>query len=170
MEKQLREVKGYTYAARSSIGTSKYTKSRFRAQTSTRFQVTDSAVIDILREIKKIREIPVEDEELKNVKIKYAGNFVLSSESPSTIANYALNIKTQELPKDFYKSYLAMIEKVSKNDILRVAKKYFNIDQGQIIITRKGSELIEKLSKVRFDGKLIPFETYDQYGQKVKIS
>ena len=170
LEKQLREVKGYTYAARSSIGTSKYTKSRFRAQTSTRFQVTDSAVIDILREIKKIREIPVEDEELKNVKIKYAGNFVLSSESPSTIANYALNIKTQELPKDFYKSYLAMIEKVSKNDILRVAKKYFNIDQGQIIITGKGSELIEKLSKVRFDGKLIPFETYDQYGQKVKIS
>ena len=170
LEKQLREVKGYTYSARSSLGTSKYTKSRFRAYTSTRFQVTDSAVIVLLKEIKKIREIPVKDEELKNVKIKYAGNFVLNSESPSTIANYALNIKTQNLPLDFYKSYLSNIEKVTKNDILRVAKKYFNIDQGQIVVTGKGSEIKDKLKNITFDGKLIPLETYDQYGKKIKTS
>jgi len=166
----LREVKGYTYSARSSLGTSKYTKSRFRAYTSTRFQVTDSAVIVLLKEIKKIREIPVKDEELKNVKIKYAGNFVLNSESPSTIANYALNIKTQDLPLDFYKSYLSNIEKVTKNDILRVAKKYFNLDQGQIVVTGKGSEIKDKLKNITFDGKLIPLETYDQYGKKIKTS
>ena len=52
LEKQLREVKGYTYSARSSVGTSKYMQTRFRAYTSTRFQVTDSAVIEILKEIK----------------------------------------------------------------------------------------------------------------------
>ena len=170
LEKQLREVKGYTYSARSSVGTSKYMQTRFRAYTSTRFQVTDSAVIELLKEIKKIREIPVKDDELENVKIKYAGNFVLNSESPSTIANYALNIKTQGLNKDFYKTYLANINRVTKSDILRVAKKYFNINQGQIVISGKGTELIDKLKNVKFEGKTIPFETYDQFGNKMEIS
>ena len=170
LEKQLREVKGYTYSARSSVGTSKYMQTRFRAYTSTRFQVTDSAVIELLKEIKKIREIPVKDDELENVKIKYAGNFVLNSESPSTIANYALNIKTQGLNKDFYKTYLANINRVTKSDILRVAKRYFNINQGQIVISGKGTELIDKLKNVKFEGKTIPFETYDQFGNKMEIS
>ena len=170
LEKQLREVKGYTYSARSSVGTSKYMQTRFRAYTSTRFQETDSAVIELLKEIKKIREIPVKDDELENVKIKYAGNFVLNSESPSTIANYALNIKTQGLNKDFYKTYLANINRVTKSDILRVAKRYFNINQGQIVISGKGTELIDKLKNVKFEGKTIPFETYDQFGNKMEIS
>ena len=109
LEQQIREVKGYTYVARSSIGSSKYTKSRFRAFTQTRFQVTDSAVVELLNEIKKIRTLNVTSKELSDVKAKYVGNFVLATESPSTIANYALNIKTQELDKDFYKNYLKNI-------------------------------------------------------------
>jgi predicted Zn-dependent peptidase len=168
LEKQIRETKGYTYAARSSIGSSKYTKSRFRASTSTRFQVTDSAVVELLNEIKKIKTINVSDKELSDVKAKYVGNFVLSSESPSTIANYALNIKTQSLDKDFYKNYLSNINKVSKEDIIRVSKKYFQIDKGQIIITGKGSELINKLEKISFENKIIPILFFDKYGNQVE--
>jgi predicted Zn-dependent peptidase len=168
LEKQIRETKGYTYAARSSIGSSKYTKSRFRASTSTRFQVTDSAVVELLNEIKKIKTINVSDKELSDVKAKYVGNFVLSSESPSTIANYALNIKTQSLDKDFYKNYLSNINKVSKKDIIRVSKKYFQIDKGQIIITGKGSELINKLEKISFENKIIPILFFDKYGNQVE--
>ena len=168
LEKQIRETKGYTYAARSSIGSSKYTKSRFRASTSTRFQVTDSAVVELLNEIKKIKNINVSDKELSDVKAKYVGNFVLSSESPSTIANYALNIKTQSLDKDFYKNYLSNINKVSKEDIIRVSKKYFQIDKGQIIITGKGSELINKLEKISFENKIIPILFFDKYGNQVE--
>ena len=164
----LREEHGYTYAARSSIGSSKYTKSRFRASTSTRFQVTDSAVVELLNEIKKIKTINVSDKELSDVKAKYVGNFVLSSESPSTIANYALNIKTQSLDKDFYKNYLSNINKVSKEDIIRVSKKYFQIDKGQIIITGKGSELINKLEKISFENKIIPILFFDKYGNQVE--
>ena len=94
----------------------------------------------------------------------------MNSESPSTIANYALNIKIQGLNKDFYKTYLANINRVTKSDILRVAKRYFNINQGQIVISGKGTELIDKLKNVKFEGKTIPFETYDQFGNKMEIS
>jgi zinc protease len=168
LEQQIREVKGYTYVARSSIGSSKYTKSRFRAFTQTRFQVTDSAVVELLNEIKKIRTLNVTSKELSDVKAKYVGNFVLASESPSTIANYALNIKTQGLDKDFYKNYLKNIDNVTIDDIKRVANKYFKLDNGQIIVTGKASELLEKIDNVNFDGKIIPVSYFDNYGNKVE--
>tara|TARA_B110000003_G_scaffold267645_1_gene296170 strand:+ start:1506 stop:3506 length:2001 start_codon:yes stop_codon:yes gene_type:complete len=168
LEQQIREVKGYTYVSRSSIGSSKYTKSRFRAYTSTRFQVTDSAVVELLNEIDKIRNFNVTEKELSDVKAKYVGNFVLASESPSTIANYALNIKTQGLNKDFYKTYLENIDKVTREDVMRVAKKYFQIEKGQIVVTGKGSELIDNLEKVSFKGKIVPISYFDKYGNKVE--
>ena len=168
LEQQIREVKGYTYVSRSSIGSSKYTKSRFRAYASTRFQVTDSAVVELLNEINKIRNFNVSDKELSDVKAKYVGNFVLASESPSTIASYALNIKTQGLNKDFYKTYLENIDKVTKEDVIRVAKKYFQIESGQIVITGKGTELIDKLEKVSFNGEIVPISYFDKYGNSIE--
>ena len=112
LEQQIRENKGYTYVARSSTGTNKYGKARFGAFTSTREEVTDSAVIEILNEIQKIRTVTVSEKELNDVKAKYFGNFVLATESPSTIASYTINTETQDLDEDFYKNYLSNINSV----------------------------------------------------------
>ena len=51
----LREDKGYTYGSYSGIGSSKDTKARFRATAQVRNAVTDSAVVQILEEVKRIR-------------------------------------------------------------------------------------------------------------------
>ena len=64
----LREDKGFTYGAYSSLGNSHKTKARFRASTSVRNAVTDSAVVEILHEVDKIRNELVTDEELDLVK------------------------------------------------------------------------------------------------------
>ena len=117
----LREDKKFTYGSYSSIGNNKKTISTFRATASVRNAVTDSAVVEILKEIKDISNNLVSDEELKSVKAKYVGRFVTGIERPSTIANYALNIITQDLPKDFYETYLERIEAVTKEDVLRLS-------------------------------------------------
>lgn len=101
----LREDKGYTYGARSGVGASRYA-SRFIASAGVRNAVTDSAVVEFLKEIKRIRTEDVDKDKLEDIKKKFTGNFVMELESPSTIANYALNIKMKDLPKDFYKTYL----------------------------------------------------------------
>lgn len=85
----LREDKGFTYGAYSQLQDSHRTKARFKASASVRNAVTDSAVVEIISEIDRLRTHLVSDEELKNVKAKYAGNFVISLEDPETIANFA---------------------------------------------------------------------------------
>ncbi|MCH2192582.1 pitrilysin family protein [Kordia sp.] len=164
----LREDKKFTYGSYSSIGNNRKTTSRFRASASVRNEVTDSAVVEILKEIKKITTELVSDEELNKVKAKYVGRFVTGVERPSTIANYALNIITEDLPKDFYETYLERIEAVTKEDVLRAAKKYFLRENLRIIVTGKGSEVADRLENMMFEGKKIPAKYYDQFGEPTK--
>ncbi|QHI37185.1 putative zinc protease [Kordia antarctica] len=164
----LREDKKYTYGSYSNIGNSKRTISTFKATASVRNAVTDSAVVEILKEIKNISTELVSAEELKNVKAKYVGRFVTGIERPSTIANYALRIKTEDLPSNFYETYLERIEAVSREDVLRAAKKYFQGANLRIVVTGKGSEVIDALENLTFDGKKIPVKYFDQSGEVTK--
>ncbi|MCP9198922.1 insulinase family protein [Gramella sp. GC03-9] len=157
----LREEHGWTYGARSSTGADKYA-SRFIASTSVRNAVTDSAVVEILKEINRIKDEKVSQEDLKNAKAKFAGNFVLNLEDPSTIADYALNIETNDLPEDFYETYLKKINAVTAEDIQRVANKYYKTDQLQIVVAGKGSEVLEGLENIQYKGKTIPVKYFDK--------
>ena len=168
LEQQIRENKGYTYVARSSFGSSKYTKSRFRGYTSTREEVTDSAVIEMLNEIKKIREEDVTEKELSDVKAKYFGDFVLATESPSTIASYTVSIETQNLDKDYYKNYLSNINSISVSDVKNASNKYFDLNNAQIVVTGKGSTIAEKLENIVFNGKTFDVYYYDKYGNSIE--
>ncbi|MCB0376538.1 MAG: insulinase family protein, partial [Sinomicrobium sp.] len=164
----LREDKGYTYGAYSSISTDKYAPSRFRASASVRNSVTDSAVVAFLDEINRIGTEKVSDEELTNAKAKYTGDFVLALERPETIARYALNIETENLPDNFYQTYLEKINTVTSEQVRKAAEKYFKTKNLRIVVTGKGSEVVENLEKVSFNGKKIPVRYFDKYGEKAE--
>ena len=154
----LREAHGWTYGARSSIGGSKYV-STFRASTQVRNAVTDSAVVEFFKEIKKIRTEKVTEEMLENVKAGYVGKFVMQIEKPQTVAGYALRIKTQGLPEDFYENYIKNINAVTAEEVMAVANKYFLEDNIRVVIVGKGSDVIPGLEKLK-----IPMFYFDKYG------
>src|SRR5690554_4372196 len=135
----LREAHGWTYGARSSIGATRYI-STFRASSSVRNSVTDSAVVEFLKEIKRIRTEKVDQTTLANVKAGYIGNFVMQIEKPQTVARYALNTILYELPDNFYENYIANINAVTVDDIYRVANKYFAYDNMRIVVTGRSEE------------------------------
>lgn len=163
----LREDKGYTYGARTSTGADKYA-SRFIASASVRNEVTDSAIVESLKEINRIKTELVEAETIENAKSKFAGDFVLRLESPATLANYALNIKTNDLSDDFYENYLKRINEVTAEDIKRVANKYYQIDNMRIVVAGKASDIAENLEKVKFNGKTIPVKYYNKLGDEIE--
>lgn len=159
----LREAHGWTYGARSSVGSSKYGASKFKANSQVRNAVTDSAVVEFLKEIKRIRTEKVTDETLNNVKAGYIGRFVMQVEKPQTVARYALNIETEGLPADFYENYIKNIQAVTVDDVMRVMNKYVLEDNMRIIITGKGSEVIPALEKLK-----IPMFFFDKFGNPVE--
>jgi zinc protease len=157
----LREAHGWTYGARSGIrGDKRITK--FEASTQVRNAVTDSTVVEIFKEYKKIRTEKVTDDMLASVKAGYIGRFVMQIEKPQTVAGYALRIQTQNLPADFYENYIKNINAVTADDVLRVANKYFMADNSRILIVGKGADVVPALEKLK-----IPILFFDKYGNAV---
>lgn len=154
----LREEHGWTYGANAIIGAGKYV-TKMKSSSAVKSSVTDSAVVEFIKEIKRIRTENVSDEVLKNVKAGYIGRFVMKVQQPQAVARYALNIETEGLPENFYENYIKTINAVTADDVKRAANKYFLIDNTRIVIAGKGSDVIPGLEKLK-----IPIFHYDKYG------
>ena len=164
----LREDKGWTYGSYSGISESYKTKGLVIAQAQVRNEVTDSAALELLMELDKMKNTYVLDEELNSAKAKYTGNFVLSLENPSTIAGFARNIITQDLPEDYYNSFLENINSVTKEDVQNAAKNYFLTDNTRVFITGKGSEILESIESIEYNGKKLKVRYFDKYANEIE--
>lgn len=158
----LREKHGWTYGSYSSLSSGKYI-GKFRSSASVRNTVTDSAVVEIFNELKRIRTELVSDEDLQNAKSKYIGNFVMQIEKPETVARYALNKETQNLPADFYENYIKNINAVTAQDIQNAAKKYFLDSNTRVVIVGKAADVLPGLERLSKDKKL-PIFYFDKFG------
>lgn len=162
LNSNLREDKGYTYGARSSIDSDELIGS-FSASTQVRNSVTDSTITEILAEMKKMRSGDITDEELDLAKNFLTGSFSRSLESPQTIARFALNIERYNLPKDYYKNYLKNLDAVTKEDVIAVSKKYIKPDEAHVLVVGKSEDIANNLKKFSLSGKI---NYYDNYGNE----
>ena len=157
----LREKHGFTYGAYSSLGSGRF-QTLFNASASVRNAKADSAVMEFLKEIKRIRTEKVSDEELANAKALYAGSFALGLEDPARTATFASNILINNLPADFYKTYLQKVNAVTAADVQRVAQKYFTADNSRIMVVGNAAQMLDGIKKIG-----LPVKMYDSYAAPV---
>jgi zinc protease len=162
INKNLRETNGYTYGARTSLSSDKYI-GKFTATTEVRNSVTDSAITEIISEMKKIRNEKVTDEELILTKNYMTGGFARSLENPQTIANFAIDIERYSLPKDYYKNYLKNLNDVTSDDILATSKKYIKPNNLNLVVVGNAEEIAKNLTRFSITGKI---DYYDINGEK----
>ena len=86
-------------------------------------------------------------EELDKAKANLAGSFGRSLESPSTIANFALNTERYNLPKDYYATYLQKMNSLTVEDINQTAKNLIDPDKLYITAVGNASEIKDKLAQ-----------------------
>ncbi|WP_373396934.1 pitrilysin family protein [Algoriphagus halophilus] len=142
----LREDKGYTYGAYSSISSDKLI-GEISANAAVRTEVTDSAVVQFIYELDRLVKSGVTEEELEKAKSNLAGSFGRSLESPSTIANFALNTERYNLPKDYYATYLQKMNSYTVEDINKAAVDLIQPDKMYITAVGNGSEIKDKLAQ-----------------------
>lgn len=158
----LREKHGFTYGSYSNVGNSRF-QSQFTTSAQVRSEKADSAIVEMLREIENMRSGNISKEELDMAKAKFNGNFALGMEDPARAATYASNILINNLPKDFYRTYLQKINSVTVADIKRVSNKYFNKDNSRIILVGNGAKILPNLSRLGYSIK-----QYDKYANPVE--
>lgn len=162
----LREDKGYTYGSYSKLQPGKLS-GEFAANASVRTEVTDSAVYEIYKELNRIDNNTITEEELKGAKAYLTGAFGRSLESPSTIASFALNTEIQDLPKDYYKNYLKNLDVATVGELNRLAPKYITPKNAYTIIVGNASEFKDKLSNF---GEVVYYDIDGNVVEKKEIS
>ncbi|PKR80399.1 peptidase M16 [Brumimicrobium salinarum] len=159
----LREDKAYTYGAYTQLNVRRQ-GSFMSASGNFRNEVTDSAIVQFLYEFQRITEAVPTEEELSLNKASMAGSFARRLESPRTIANFALNIHRNNLPKDYYQTYLKKLSNTSETDILEMAQKYITPNNLNIIVVGN-KDVLEKLKQFDGDGEI---EILDAFGNPSK--
>ncbi len=165
INQNIREDKGYTYGARSSLSYDKEIGS-FTASAPVRNEVTAASITEFLKELNRIRDEKVTEKELNLVKNYLTGSFARSLESPQTVARFALNTARYNLPAEYYATYLERLNAVTADDIQAMAQKYITPENAHILVVGNKGEVAESLAQFAADGKV---NYYDAYGTPLKM-
>ena len=137
----IREQKGYSYGVNSGFSYGKG-PGAFRAGGSIFSAKTDAALIEFMKELKGIvGEKPVTDEEIKTAKEALIQGLPQRFASVSAISNAITSLVVQGLPEDFYQTYEKNVSAVTKDDLMRVAKRYINLSHLAIVIVGNRAEV-----------------------------
>jgi predicted Zn-dependent peptidase len=144
---KVRSEEGLAYSVYSAFHTPR-DKGFFFVNCQTKSGSTTRAVSLALEEIQKIKEKPVEEEELVNAKDTFTNQFIFLFTSTSAIVSHMVSLEYQGLPPDYLDTYVAKVKAVTREDILRVARKYLQPDKITLLVVG---------NKDRFDRPLSEF-------------
>jgi zinc protease len=119
----IREDKGYTYGIGSGI-TSLVNTGYFYISTEVGADVTQKALDEIYKEIKRLREEPVSLDELETVKNYILGQFLRSVDGPFALADKFRAIWEFGLDYNYFDQYVKAVQTVTPKDVLNMANKY----------------------------------------------
>jgi len=126
--KLIRSEQGLAYRVRASWSAEWDHPGSFLVVCNTRSETTLQATTAILKEIRRITEEPVSQEELRLAKDGILNSFVFNFDSTGEIVRRLMTYDYYGYPRDFLEKYRANIEKVTADDILRAAKKRIRPD------------------------------------------
>ncbi len=146
INKNLREVHGFTYSARSALSSHRF-GGDISVLTEIKTDITAATIREIMKEINILRETEPGDEELQNVKNFVSGNFPLQLETPNSIASKAINLKLFGLNNDYYNTYIRTVNDLTKEDIRVTAEKYLRPDKMVFSIAGDVDNVIDEVTE-----------------------
>jgi zinc protease len=142
----LREKNSYTYGASSGFD-ARMLPGPFSVKTQVASAVTTQAVTEIFNEIDALVKKTIPDERLTEVKNFIIGSFPVGIQTNSQVAGAISNIKLFGLPLNYYDNYVSSIQKITKADVVKAAKKYLDSSKLSIVISGDSKSITEGLKK-----------------------
>ncbi|MBI4686621.1 MAG: insulinase family protein [Nitrospirae bacterium] len=132
----IRDEKGLAYDVHSFFDARKEAGS-FYVGLQTKNESAQTAIEEALKEINRIRSVEVSDTEVNNAKAFLKGSFPMKIETSRKIANFILAVESYGLGLDYISRYPAYIDSVTKESVLRAAKKYLAPERLILVVVAK---------------------------------
>ncbi len=129
----IRDKQGLVYGIMSHFD-ARFMPGSFWVNFQTRTEATNQAIQSVLVEIKSIREAPVSDQELAEAKSFLMGSFPLRLDSTAKLAQVLAQVEFYGLGFEYFSQYPKWIERVTKEDVQRVAKQYLDPQRYALVV------------------------------------
>ncbi|MDQ7787855.1 MAG: pitrilysin family protein [Thermodesulfovibrionales bacterium] len=126
--RSIRDEKGLAYDVQSFFAAQKES-GYYQISLQTKNESANTALAEIITQVKRITAEPVSDEELSEAKSFLTGNFLRRLDTNRKIADFFAAVEFYALGLDYRTNYPGYINAVTKEDILRVARKYLSAEQ-----------------------------------------
>jgi zinc protease len=142
----VRSKKGLAYSVGGGVGTSYDHPGLFSVTTSTKSGTTAAAIEALYEEIDNIKKMPATPEELQRAKESLLNSFIFRVDSRAKVLFEKMTYEFYGYPLDFLERYPASIEKVSAEDVARVAQKYIDRSKLAVLVVGKAADFDRPLS------------------------
>ena len=129
---RIREQKGWAYDVSSHFSPG-LERGSFQVVLQTKNETAGPAVQEVVRELRRIREHGVTRQELADAKAFLTGSFPLRLDTNAKLAGLISSVEYHKLGLDYADRYRTLIEGVSEEDILRVARAYLR-PEGYVLV------------------------------------
>lgn len=146
----LREDKGWTYGARSSFSADEYTGD-FEFSSGIRANATDSALVEVMKEIRNYRENGITEPELTFMKNSLGQRDALLYETGFQKAGFIGRILDYNLPANYIDQQNKILANLTKKQVDEVAKKYLNPDKMNILLVGDKAKIMEGIKKLGYE-------------------
>ena len=129
----IRDKQGLAYGIMSHFD-ARLMPGSFWVNLQTKTETTNQAITGVLSEIKSIRDTPVSDQELAEAKSFLVGSFPLRLDSTAKLAQVLAQVEFYGLGFEYFLDYPKWIERVTKEDVQRVAKQYLDPKRYALVV------------------------------------
>ena len=163
LQYKIREEKGYSYGAGSNFAMGKG-PGAFRASSSIVTAKSDSALIVFMEELRGVQGAkPFTEDEIKQGKESLIQSLPGQFGRVNGVAGAISAIYLDNLPQTYYQEFAARVNAVTADDLVRVAKKYIDLDRINIVIVGDRAVIEEPLRKTG----IAPIVLLDIHGKPV---
>ena len=146
----LREDKGWTYGARSGFTGDKYSGT-FSFSSGIRANATDSALVQVMKELTGYAKAGVTEEELKFMKSALGQSDALRYETGFQKAGFIRRIQDYDLPADFVDQQNKILASINNNNINQRAATWLNPERMNILLVGDKEKILPGLEKLKYE-------------------
>lgn len=146
----LREAKGWTYGARSGFAGDKYTGT-FTFSSGIRADATDSALREVIREIKNYRDNGIKPEEIQFMQRSIGQADARNYETGGQKAAFISRMIQYDLPADYVKKQSDILQSIQAKEINELSAKYLDVDKMNILLVGDKNKILPGLQTMGYD-------------------
>ena len=163
LNKSLREKHGWTYGAYSGVN-AMHGVGTFAMTSAVRTNATDSALVEAIREYRRIGQEPVPADELKGALANMVASFPNSVQTVQELAGRMETVLVYGLPLDYYSTYRERIAAVTGQDVAQAAKKHLRPDALTVVVVGDLSKIEQPVRALNLGA----VEVWSPEGEKLR--